>query len=59
VKGFKFTVVLSIQIKNQNSKIKNQQSTPEGFARTGEAIVNQINAFVAKNSPLPTSHFWP
>jgi hypothetical protein len=41
----------------KQSTITNQQSLPESFARTGEAIVNQIRAFVAKNSPLPTSHF--
>ena len=29
------------------SKIKIQKSAPESFARTGEAIVNQIRAFVA------------
>jgi hypothetical protein len=39
------------------SKIKIQKSAPESFARTGEAIVNQIRAFVAKSFPPPSSHF--
>ncbi len=47
--SFKLTVLSLQWFLAYKLKIKNQQSTPEGFALTGEAIVNQINAFVAKS----------